>query len=185
MLTNKEDIQHWLKDHYVSNYVINDDLTVDVKSIGVDLDSHQLESLPVQFGRVEGYFLCGNNKLKTLQGAPTYCSVMRCHNNFLSTLEYVPKTILSVLECSGNPIIEYRSVYKNISWVQTVILPSSPCPGFLYWLTIPGLQEISLPLNMFNELFIGIVQTNLHDGRNLLRCQEELIDAGLSKWAIL
>ena len=69
-LTNKDDIDHWLFDHDVDGYTINDDLTVDVDG-NVDLYNKNLTSIPVQFKNVDGDFYCSYNRLTSLVGCPT------------------------------------------------------------------------------------------------------------------
>ena len=59
----------WLNEMEVENFTINDDLTVDVNG-NVNLFGKGLTSLPVQFGKVKGYFSCSNNQLTSL-GCPT------------------------------------------------------------------------------------------------------------------
>ena len=70
MLKTKEQIKQWLDEMGVINYVINKDLTVDVKG-DVNLSYKNLKELPVQFGKVKGNFFCSNNQLKSLKGAQT------------------------------------------------------------------------------------------------------------------
>lgn len=62
MLKTKAEIQAWLDKMGVENYIINNDLTVDVNG-SVDLDRKGLIEIPVQFGIVTGNFYCNENDL--------------------------------------------------------------------------------------------------------------------------
>jgi hypothetical protein len=88
---------------YLENYTINPDGTIDVNG-GVDLwkKIYNMEKLPVKFGKVSGYFSCGN-KLTTLEGGPNYVgSSFDCRRNKLSTLEGCPKYVGGYFNCGGN-----------------------------------------------------------------------------------
>jgi hypothetical protein len=64
-------ITKWLDEMAVTNYIINDDLTIDVNG-DVDLHGENLEMFPsyVHFGRVAGSFYCSSNQLVSLEGCP-------------------------------------------------------------------------------------------------------------------
>ena len=70
MFKTKEQIKQWLDENEVKNYTINKDLKVDIEG-SVDLSYKNLKELPVQFGKVGGYFSCSDNQLKSLKGAQT------------------------------------------------------------------------------------------------------------------
>ena len=67
----RELIEKWLKEYDIENYIINKDLTIDVKE-DIDLDLRDLVEFPeyIQFGVVRGYFDCSYCHLKSLRGAP-------------------------------------------------------------------------------------------------------------------
>lgn len=103
-LTQKSDIEAFLNTHNIKNYVINSDLTVDVKD-EVHLGSKDLSFIPIQFGIVESHFFCYSNKLKSLQGAPRKVNgIFDCSFNELTTLEFAPKEA-SFFVCSDNKLI--------------------------------------------------------------------------------
>lgn len=113
MLESKEEIEQWLKLHNVSNYEIQDDLTVDVNS-GVYLNyvkvndpySYYFEpivSLPFRFGRVMGDFIICDNELSTLAGCPTFVEGdFDCSNNNLTSLIDSPLEVLEHFSCEHN-----------------------------------------------------------------------------------
>src|SRR5271157_6515237 len=69
----KELIKKWLDEMDVEKYVINRDFTIDVFG-SVYLYEKELEKFPdyIQFADIHGSFECGENKLTTLKGCPTY-----------------------------------------------------------------------------------------------------------------
>lgn len=135
MLKTKEEIKKWLEDYEVQNFIINDDLTVDVNSL-VDLRNMLLTEIPVQFGIVKDSFWCQQNQLTSLKGAPfdvgeTFiCSSNKlttleyspqkvgynflCSNNLLTSLEGAPEKIESVFDCSNNQLTSLKGAPKNV-----------------------------------------------------------------------
>lgn len=64
-----------------------------------------LTEIPVQFGRVDGYFDCAGNKLTTLKGAPTIVGgFFGCNNNVLTSLEGGPQLVGGYYACSFNKL---------------------------------------------------------------------------------
>jgi hypothetical protein len=124
MFKKKETTKAWLESMGIKNYLINKDLTVDVKG-DVKLSKKNLNSIDVQFGTVSGDFDCSGNNLTSLLGAPKnvgnsfdcsanqlstlkYCPEkveenFYCFQNQLKTLEYAPKKIKGNFTCGHNP----------------------------------------------------------------------------------
>ena len=74
-------IIQFLEEHGIKNYSINEDGIVDVDG-NVNLYDKNLTSIPIQFGRVSGWFDCESNKLTTLEGAPqSVGDWFDCRNN--------------------------------------------------------------------------------------------------------
>lgn len=114
MLKDKASIIQWLDKHQIKNYVINQDLTVDVNNF-VQLSEHNLTHLPIQFGQVKGVFDISSNKLTTLLGTPhTIKSNFKCHNNKLKTLEFGPKIVSGFYLCSDNHLININHAPKEL-----------------------------------------------------------------------
>jgi len=112
----------------IRNYSINNGL-VDVDG-GVDLHNKGLSKLPLKFGKVSGYFSCGNNQLKTLEGCPSavggnfFCNdnqlttleggpnsvggYFNCYNNQIKSLEGGPSSIGGYFNCQNNQITDFR-----------------------------------------------------------------------------
>ena len=64
-----QDIDSICNKYRIRNYTINPDDTIDVDD-NVVLSQNRLTKLPLKFGKVTGDFLCSNNQLTTLEGAP-------------------------------------------------------------------------------------------------------------------
>ena len=102
-LGKDELIRKWLDEHKITNYTINNDLTIDVDG-DIDLDCYKEEQLPdyIQFGKVTWAFrIFACYKLKSLKGCPkevggnfdcTFCSE-------LASLEGAPEKIGGNFDC--------------------------------------------------------------------------------------
>lgn len=66
---NTKNINYICQKYNIRNYTINEDGTVDIDG-DVSLCNKGLTQLPLNFGRVTGYFDCANNQLVTLEGSP-------------------------------------------------------------------------------------------------------------------
>lgn len=104
--TNKEDIRNWLDAKGVRYSKINNNLTVDVGDNVYLANLKDInEHLPVQFGTIEGDFLCCGSQLKSLKGSPQVVhGVFDCSHNLLKNLKYSPKIVDSMFSCSSNQI---------------------------------------------------------------------------------
>lgn len=114
-------IKKWLDEHKITNYTINDDLTIDVNG-GVDLREYEEKQLPdyIQFRKVTKYFYIGYcPKLESLEGCPEevggsfYC--YDCPK--LKSLEGCPKEVGIDFSCSGCPKLEsLENSPKKVGW---------------------------------------------------------------------
>jgi hypothetical protein len=113
LLTTKEEIKTWLDGQNIKDYVINDDLTVDVKN-SVHLSWRQLDVIPIQFGIIEGSFYCDNNELTTLKGAPKVIKLdFDCRNNYLTDLKGGPE-ITRDYNCPQNKLLSLKGSPKKV-----------------------------------------------------------------------
>ena len=97
-------IEEWLKEMSVENYIINDDLTIDVNG-SVDLSRNNLIAFPeyIKFRNVSGYFSCDNNQLTSLEGCPsTVGGSFFCNNNQLTSLEECPTYVVGSFYSDNN-----------------------------------------------------------------------------------
>ena len=86
-------IKDWLDETGVRNYMINDDLTIDVDSV-VDLSRRNLKKFPyyIQFNNIKGKFDMGINFFTSLKGCPRIVAgEFECDRNRLTSLEWCPK----------------------------------------------------------------------------------------------
>jgi ankyrin repeat protein len=111
------EISKWLKEHGITKFHIQDDLTVDTYQ-PVDLSSANIENLPFNFNSIYAYkkikrsydtippdngnFDIEFNPLITLKGSPESCYDFNCSNCKLKSMEYTPE-FFNVLYYDGNP----------------------------------------------------------------------------------
>ena len=89
----------------IINYTINSDNSVDVDG-DVNLFNKRLESIPLNFNIVNGYFGCGNNHLTSLKGCPVRVgNGFYCFDNILTSLQYSPQYVENgSFSCRDNKI---------------------------------------------------------------------------------
>jgi hypothetical protein len=79
------------KKYNIINYTINSDNSVDVDG-KVYFWNKELESIPLNFNIVNGYFECGYNYLTSLKGCPVRVgNWFSCYYNELTSLQYSPQ----------------------------------------------------------------------------------------------
>ena len=126
----------------IINYTINSDNSVDVDD-NVILYNKRLESIPLNFNTVNGYFECGNNNLTSLKGCPVrvgngfYCGWNKieslqyspqyvengnfsCGWNKIESLQYCTELIRSNFSCSYNKLtsLEYHQTVYGEFWCR-------------------------------------------------------------------
>jgi hypothetical protein len=97
-------IKKWLDKMDIKNYIINNDLTIDVDG-QVNLLGRRLTKIPsfIQFNKVRSYFSIARNQLISLRGCPYYVgNNFYCDFNELKSLKYMPKYIGNYLFCNNN-----------------------------------------------------------------------------------
>lgn len=119
MITNKENVRTWLEKMKISNYTINEDLTVDVAG-SVYLRNKNLFKIPVQFGVVDGDFDISKNYLKSLKGSPHTVRDFYCTDNELKTLEFGPDRVNRGYNCSHNQI-------ETLEFLPSILKDSLSC----------------------------------------------------------
>jgi hypothetical protein len=99
----------------IINYTINSDNSVDVDG-DVDLHDKRLESIPLSFNIVNGYFGCGRNYLISLKGCPVRVgNRFSCYNNKLTSLQYSPQYVENGnFSCGRNKIESLQYCTKLI-----------------------------------------------------------------------
>ena len=127
MLKTKEEIKRWLDGMGVTNYTINDDLTVDVDD-DVDLRFKNLTEIPVQFNEVKYYFSCAYNQLTSLEGSPRKVGDhFYCHNNQLTSLEDSPRKVGDYFYCHNNQLTSLEGSPEEVGcWFYSDIQNFKP-----------------------------------------------------------
>ncbi len=99
------EIDEICREYDIENYTINGDNLVDVYG-NVWLYNKRLESIPLNFNIVNGYFDCGSNNLTSLKGCPVRVgNYFYCHRNKLTSLQYSPQYVESGnFSCDCNKI---------------------------------------------------------------------------------
>src|SRR5574344_1243114 len=89
----------------IKNYTINSDNSVDVDN-GVYLWGKELESIPLNFNIVNGYFNCVYNNLTSLQYSPQYVENgnFYCGSNKIESLQYCTELIRGYFSCDNNKL---------------------------------------------------------------------------------
>ena len=118
-LQTKQEIEDWLKEYDIENYIINDDLTVDVDG-NVYFDENNsyklLNSISVKFKKVEGDFSCKETSLTSLKGCPDVIKgYFSCSFNKITSLEYCPKEIGGSFYCGSNKLTSLKGCPEKIN----------------------------------------------------------------------
>ena len=101
---DKVAIEKWLVVHNIRNYIINEDLSVDVEG-SVTLHYQNLRGFPVKFNNIVGDFNCSSNHLTSLLGGPSSVGGdYDCHANQLTTLEGCSVNVGGDFNCNSNKI---------------------------------------------------------------------------------
>ena len=132
LLKNKDDIKAWLEQYDIEKYTINEDMTVDVDQ-DIILTNRNITNIMVQFGKINGFFLCNKTGLLSLIGcAHTILGDFDCSDNLLRSLIGGPKYVGRNFNCSdtylksleGCPIIINGNFYCEQN--QLITLEYSP-----------------------------------------------------------
>ncbi len=129
----------------------------------VNLPGLDLERFPVRFGTVSGYFICGENRLISLEGAPS--------------------TVGGGFYCSWNRLTSLVGVHRILRRMDgTLYINRNPIvAGGIGLILVEGLTEIYA-----DHPALRIVEQHLGQGmKGVLRCQEALHEAGYGEHARL
>lgn len=112
--TTKEKVEEWLIGYKVTNYTINEDLTVDVNG-NVNLSQMSLYYLPLMFGVINGNFNCSSNELTSLLGCPKQVKGdFNCMKNKLTTLEHSPILVYGYYGCCYNKLTNLEGIASYV-----------------------------------------------------------------------
>jgi len=122
-----EAIQNWLSKYHITDYIINEDFTIDIPH-EINLRLRKTGDYPsyIQFGKIQGGFDCSKCNLTTLRGCPTYVDkFFFCEYNKLKNLDYAPKFIGGTFSCADNDITDLNSFDSTIignTWLSRNLL---------------------------------------------------------------
>ncbi len=103
-----------LSEYSISNYIINDDGTVDIDG-DVYLYNERLKKIPFKFGKVSGNFDVSKNYLESLEGTPYYVGgYFDCSRNLLETLKYSPIEVDGNFSCFDNKLVSLEGMSLEI-----------------------------------------------------------------------
>ena len=96
-------IEKWLKEQRIENYIINDNMTIDVNEpVSININNGNIPEY-IQFNKIKGNFICNDNKLTSLRGCPYHVTdAFFCSRNYLTSMEYAPKIVENNFWCTGN-----------------------------------------------------------------------------------
>lgn len=125
MYKNKVEIEMWLEKMRIKNYIIRDDLSVDING-PVDIFGIGIKDFPIQFGVIKGVFNCGCNSLTSFKGSPR---IVLGHanyiHNYITSLEYSPHIIDGNFICDFNKMesLKYspKKINGNFSLLKTPV----------------------------------------------------------------
>ena len=166
---------------------------------------NNLTSLEGAPSAVKGNFSCSNNKLTSLEGAPSVVNgIFYCSFNKLTSLEGAPSVVNGVFSCSNNKLTslegapsvvkgDFSCFYNNLTslaGIHKIIKEIHGCADFeknpikssvLGLMRIKGLTKVYLD----NKQVEDILNKYLEGDRDIIKCQSELLDAGLEEYAKL
>ena len=142
---------------------------------------------------VYGSVTCSLAELHSLEGAPKYVSgTFDASSNFLSSYVGAPKNC-QTLDLSSNPkLTTLKDIGNYFTFLEFIHIPHTVQSNILGLLRIQGLKSVATRFRPWESVSVGlseamsIVNKYLKEpDKDILECQEELIDAGLKQYAKL
>lgn len=111
----KDEIENWLFSQRIKDYIINDDMTVDVND-NTYISGKSVYHIPIQFGYINGDFAIRETYIKSLKGCPhTVKGDFFCNNNELENLDFLPKNISRDIFCQSNKLKSLKGCPSKIN----------------------------------------------------------------------
>ena len=154
----------------------------------IDCQKQFLVSLEGAPDIVNGNFDCDSNQLTSLKGCPTRVTGdFSCNDNIIGTLEFCPKYIGGDFYAFRCGLTNLHNIHKHIDYVfDTFIVSRNPIKSHvLGLLKIKGLQSIRLDNEKVQKIINKYLAGIPLDKRDILGCQQDLIDAGFEEYAKL
>jgi hypothetical protein len=161
MLKDHKRIETWIREHTSKEFTIHPDGTIDVRgNVSFKWDGN---TLPVQFGRIEGSFNVNDSTLTSFVGFPHY--------------------VQNVVYCSRTNIRSLHGVEKAVKYVGDTFFCTGNLPThMLGLLLIEGITNVRIDdvdkKGNSNEVLQRIINKHIGGKGDILVCQDELIDAG-------
>ena len=115
----KQEIHNMCRDHGITNYTINDDMSVNVYQAVTLKDYPEENYIPVNFNKVEYGFECSFCDIESLKGAPNYIGEnFECEGNHIKTFEYFPSVIKESILLSGNEVAELWNLFEDTKHIE-------------------------------------------------------------------
>ena len=175
-------IENWLEQNNIWRYDINDDMSVNIKG-DLNMMAYMNEYLPFQFRKVEGSFtISGSPHLVNLKGSPDFVgksfSAINCPN--LRTPDFAPMHCGLDFRIHGS-VKTFHNINSYVKHIGRVLTASNDTTNLLGILFIEGIRHINIddggPIDSILNKYMKMPYKDLH------KCQEEMLDAGLSAQA--
>ena len=156
-----------------------------------DCSNNQFTSLEFGPTSVGQDFHCQKNKLTSFEFMPKEIDgEVNCHNNQFTSLEHCPNKINGEFDCHKNKITSLQGIHKLFEggYIKGEFdLNSNPITSHvLGLLLIPELPSVLyFEGNKDCIAAIKIINKHLAGDRDVIDCQQELIEAGLKQFAQL
>jgi hypothetical protein len=170
----------WLLEYYFDGggtITISDEGHVSCTGNMILKQERKWNRLPVSFDRIDGGFVCFNNTLETLEGAPKSVGrIFSCIDNKLTTLQSAPTSVGEGFACSGNTL----NTLEGLPVIQdTLSLSYSPTLPLLRCLLA---KKVEFSPRLEDKTVETILNRYAGQGRRaMFDCQKELEDAGFAE----
>ena len=144
--------------------------------------NNNLTSLQGAPSAVKGGFYCSYNNLTSLEGAPSAVKGnFNCAANNLTSLEGAPSVVNNDFSCDNNKLTSLAGIHKIIKEIHGYAdFENNPIKSSVLGLMrIKGLTRVFLD----NKQVMYILNKYLAGDRDIIKCQSELLDAGLEEYA--
>ena len=140
--------------------------------------------------KVGWVFDCSGNELESLEGCPQIVQSFDCDNNDLGSLKGCPQKVTGDFWCSANHLTSLESIHMHIHEIGgEANFTKNPIKSHvLGLLKIKGLQKVLLDNKEVQDIINKyLVATTWKDPsiRDIVDCQEELMDNDLEDYALL
>jgi hypothetical protein len=117
---NKKLINRLCRIYGITDYIINDDMSIDVthsiRFNGEKDNFAKFTQLPLKFNKANASFACLNNGLQALKGCPKIINgYFNCGKNNLTSLKYHPSVVGGIIACHQNHLTDLNGITQIIN----------------------------------------------------------------------